>query len=152
MTKTNKNSVETLYSNVSKRMKGQSLNLKRTKSLGKTSQPSSTRYLECKECEARFYSLNTETLYAHYVLEHQADTKIIRNTKLINLYNNFLTNETTKVIELICPNTSCSNKQDPMGQGHGWVTEFHWKKGLIMCNCPQCFTIMIPKREWEKLK
>ncbi len=71
--------------------------------------------------------------------------------KLIDFYNNHLIDDTTKVVEFICPSANCKPKHK-YGVGYAWCTKYHYDRGDVKLICPHCLSFMIPKEEYERLR
>ncbi len=93
-----------------------------------------------------YFKVEDQTIFVLRLEDH-----IFQEHKLTDFYHNCLVDETTQVVEFICPNTKCMNKHK-IGLGYAWCTEYHYKNNDVKLMCPHCLSFMLPKTEWERLK
>ena len=105
-------------------------------------------WVKCKVCGGKipYFDVEDSVKFIFRMEEH-----IFREHKLIDFFTNHLVDETTVVIEFICPNTKCKRRHKS-GLGYAWCTEYHYKNNDVKLMCPTCLSFLIPKEEWERLK
>jgi len=100
----------------------------------------------CKFCGEEIYRQTGEKWSFRYE-EH-----LYAKHKLIEFFDNQAVDQTTQMIELVCPNAWCGETREHTyyGTGRLWVSKEQWINGQAQVLCPDCLMELVPSEELKE--